>query len=166
MCDCVGALGPRSLVSRVGGVLRDTGATFVVLHVLSVRCHAHVSTPKIRWTGGVCVGCVDARVRCVLTCVCSPEEPGGGGQARRPQHHLEERDRLPAEPHQRSADHNRAPFAQSPAHASVRARRHRTGGTCPPAQAWGERAGITPWGSPGPEPRCCPRTNVCFVSLI
>lgn len=58
----------------------------------------------------------------------SPEEPRGCGQARRPQHHPEERHRLPAESHQRGADHDSPPPAQSPAHPTVRAGWRGTGG--------------------------------------
>lgn len=134
------ALGPHSLVSRVGGVLHDSGETCIpllshtsfisgaTLTLGHVRERALFEGEDVRCVpegrrGSAAGVCVDASARCVLTfCVCSSEEPGGGGQARRPQHHPEERDRLSAEPHQRSTDHHRAPFAQSPAHASVCAR--------------------------------------------
>lgn len=62
-------------------------------------------------------------------CLCSPEEPRGGGQTGRPLHHPEECDWLSAEPHQRSSDHHRPPSTQPPTYPSVRACWRRTGGT-------------------------------------
>ena len=61
--------------------------------------------------------------------VRSPEEPGGGGQARGPQHYPQECHRLSAEPHQRGADHHHPPPPQPPADTPVRARGRGTRGT-------------------------------------
>lgn len=61
--------------------------------------------------------------------LCSPEEPRGGGQTRRPQHHSEECDWLSAESHQRSSDHHHPTSTQPPTYPSVRAGWRRTGGT-------------------------------------
>lgn len=66
----------------------------------------------------------------------SPEEPRGGGQTGRPQHHPEERDWLSAESHQWSTDHHHPSSSQPPTYTAICAHRRRTGGTRAQIHIW------------------------------
>lgn len=63
------------------------------------------------------------------SCLCSPEEPRGGGKAGGPQHHSEECNWLSAEPHQRGSDHHCSPSFKPPTYTAVCACWRWTGGT-------------------------------------